>query len=151
MEEEINEAIKAISLEVTRSNQIANLTSPETQILQGLSDNFLIVENLEFETNHFTNDNDPWFTIDPLTDEPVITEGFIHDLMGHFEKKKLLGTEYLYPLFFAATACFRSLPTLIQVALPRNSEGEVIGRLTVIGDLHGQYLDLCEIFHIQGV
>ena len=117
----------------------------------------------------------PHFDVDPVTNNPIITEQFIHDLMNHFDENKLLAEQYLESLLVAATVYFTSLPTLIHVTLPPKLESMKYGgdkqeeeeedddalkqeddnngppRFTVVGDLHGQYLDLCEIFRIQGL
>jgi len=114
-------------------------------------------------TSDMESNEGPRFDIDPVTNNPIITEQFIHDLMNHFDENKLLAEQYLESLLDAATIYFTSLPTLIHVTLPPKlesmkcvsdkQEGDDNGppRFTVVGDLHGQYLDLCEIFRIQGL
>jgi serine/threonine-protein phosphatase 5 len=53
---------------------------------------------------------------------------------------------------------FKKQPTLLQLHLPcvpgdsdqDNINSDVAGTLTVCGDTHGQYYDLCNIFAING-
>jgi serine/threonine-protein phosphatase 5 len=66
------------------------------------------------------------------------------DMMSWFEKGGLLHYRYAYELVSEATQIFDEYPNVVQVQFPKD------GRITVCGDLHGQFNDLFTIFRLNG-
>ncbi|KAJ3354112.1 Serine/threonine-protein phosphatase 5 [Allomyces javanicus] len=88
--------------------------------------------------------------VEPSYDGPHIADSgidreFVVKLMDHFKKEKKLHRKYAYKILKATTDLFRSYKSLVNVSVPEN------GRLTVCGDTHGQYYDLCHIFELNGL
>ena len=94
--------------------------------------------------------------VDESYDGPRLVEGdglgkvtvdveFIKKLMEHFKAQNKLPRRYVYQLLLAILPLFRSLPSLIRVPIPAD------GKITVCGDVHGQYYDVLNLFTLNGL
>jgi serine/threonine-protein phosphatase 5 len=104
-----------------------------------------------------------------LPDDGVVTEDFVLRLMEDFKLEKPLHRRYVAQLLVAARKLFLSLPSLVEIPLPssgsdadaRPAPRQVVSgaqyltdsrpHVTVCGDTHGQFYDLCNIFNIGGL
>ncbi|CBY21280.1 unnamed protein product [Oikopleura dioica] len=72
------------------------------------------------------------------------TVEFMEQLETTFKAQKELHKRYIFHMLTIALEKFRKLPTMIDISVPND------GKLTVCGDTHGQYYDLCNIFKLNG-
>ncbi|KAJ3194573.1 NADH dehydrogenase [ubiquinone] flavoprotein 1, mitochondrial [Irineochytrium annulatum] len=72
------------------------------------------------------------------------TEEFVVDLLKHMEAQKKLHKKYTLQIMLKAKAIFDAAPSIVDIAVPEGS------KLTVCGDIHGQYYDLLNIFKLNG-
>ncbi|KAJ3115890.1 PsbP domain-containing protein 3, chloroplastic [Phlyctochytrium bullatum] len=72
------------------------------------------------------------------------TEEFVDALLSFMEAQKKLHRKYTYKIMLAAKDIFMNSPTIVDIDIPAGS------RLTVCGDIHGQYYDLLNIFKMNG-
>ena len=64
-----------------------------------------------------------------------------------YREEQVLAKKYVIDIVGQATAHFRNEPSLVDIAIPDGEDG----LLTVCGDTHGQFYDLCNIFTTVGV
>ncbi|GAB5367235.1 hypothetical protein AAMO2058_001212500 [Amorphochlora amoebiformis] len=69
---------------------------------------------------------------------------FLEELTKHLTDQKDLHRKYAYEILLKIIELFKSLPSLVDVPIP---EGK---KLTVCGDVHGQYYDVLNIFKLNG-
>lgn len=62
----------------------------------------------------------------------------------HFRNQKLIHKRYCYQIIIEARKVLEQKKSLVDIKVPTGS------RLTVCGDVHGQYYDLLNIFAING-
>ncbi|ORY51336.1 hypothetical protein BCR33DRAFT_712420 [Rhizoclosmatium globosum] len=74
-----------------------------------------------------------------------ITAEFCQDLLKHMEAQKKLHRKYVYKIMLATKAIFENSPTIVDIPVPEGS------KITVCGDIHGQYYDLLNIFKMNGL
>ncbi|KAI8617507.1 serine/threonine-protein phosphatase 5-like protein [Chytriomyces sp. MP71] len=74
-----------------------------------------------------------------------ITAEFCKDMLSHMEDQKKLHRKYVYQIMLATKAIFEAAPTIIDIPVP---EGK---KITVCGDIHGQFYDLLHIFKMNGL
>ncbi|KAJ3104101.1 Serine/threonine-protein phosphatase 5 [Phlyctochytrium planicorne] len=79
-----------------------------------------------------------------LAEDGTVTEEFVDSLLGYMEKQKTLHRKYVYQIMLAAKDIFMKSPTIVDISVPEGS------KLTVCGDIHGQYYDLLNIFKMNG-
>lgn len=82
--------------------------------------------------------------------EFVMTPALAIEIMGHFKDQKNLAKRYMMRLLIASAKQLSELTSLVHIGLPRSTDGKV-GEITVCGDTHGQYYDLCNIFALNGL
>jgi serine/threonine-protein phosphatase 5 len=74
-----------------------------------------------------------------------ITLDFVKAMMQHFKEQKLIHKKYLFQILKTVKGIFEKLPTLVDITIPPD------GKLTICGDIHGQYYDLLNIFDFNGL
>ncbi|KAJ3414966.1 PsbP domain-containing protein 3, chloroplastic [Chytridiales sp. JEL 0842] len=74
-----------------------------------------------------------------------ITKEFVESLLDHMKAQKKLHRKYTLQIMLAVKALFESDPSLVDIPVPEGS------KLTVCGDIHGQYYDLLNIFQLNGL
>eukprot|EP00048_Salpingoeca_helianthica_P016275 m.231405 g.231405 ORF g.231405 m.231405 type:complete len:476 (-) comp18355_c0_seq1:61-1488(-) len=75
----------------------------------------------------------------------AITPEFMEELVAFHKKEGRLHRRYATKILLDVFEFFQSQPTLVDIPIP---EG---GKLTVCGDVHGQFFDLANIFAINGM
>lgn len=81
-----------------------------------------------------------------LPDDGTVTQEFVTELMEHFKNQKRLHLKYAIMIVLAAKQIMDDLPNIVDI--PVNA-GE---KITVCGDVHGQYYDLANaIFEKNGL
>ena len=76
-----------------------------------------------------------------------VTLEFATALRVAYREEQVLAKKYVIDIVGQATAHFRNEPSLVDIAIPDGEDG----LLTVCGDTHGQFYDLCNIFTTVGV
>jgi len=80
---------------------------------------------------------------------PVVTMDFVIEMMEHFKAQKLLHRKFVLAMLSEMIRRLQSTPSLLRLALPPTTEDNA--SFTVCGDTHGQFYDLCNIFHLGGM
>lgn len=93
------------------------------------------LENISLETSY----NGPQIPEDGINAE------FMKELVGAFKKETKLHKRFVYQILLEVKKIFTSLPSLVDVTVQKDE------KLTVCGDIHGQYFDLCNIFDLNGL
>ena len=73
-----------------------------------------------------------------------ITQAFVDEMVAAFRDGRQLARRYMYWIVLEAQRLLRALPSLVEVAVPAGT------RITVCGDTHGQFFDVCNIFELAG-
>lgn len=76
-------------------------------------------------------------------EEPLTLE-FVSDMLNRFEQQKRVHRRYLTRLLKQAKQILVDRPTLVPVRVP------TAGKLTICGDVHGQFYDFLHIFRKNG-
>jgi serine/threonine-protein phosphatase 5 len=71
-----------------------------------------------------------------------LTAEHVNALVLAFKEQKKFHRKFFYALLFAMRDTLKKLPTLVDVTYD--------AQLTVCGDVHGQFFDLANIFHLNG-
>lgn len=100
-----------------------------------------VVEKLNIEDIVVDTDYDAMRWDDNGT--PLTLE-FVQDMMKRFETEKRIHRKYVYKVMLAAKTFFEKQPPLVHVQIPAK------GKLTICGDVHGQFYDLLNIFKTSG-
>jgi serine/threonine-protein phosphatase 5 len=74
----------------------------------------------------------------------AITKRFVQDMMERFKRQDKIARKYAFQILIQIKAYFDKQPTLVHVQVPSE------GKLTVCGDVHGQYYDLLHLFELAG-
>ncbi|GAB4818900.1 hypothetical protein N2152v2_005946 [Parachlorella kessleri] len=77
--------------------------------------------------------------------QPYITLGFIKAMLEEFKAERLIHKRYAFQIVLEAQRLLKALPSLVEVDVPADKH------LTVCGDTHGQFYDLCHIFALNGL
>jgi serine/threonine-protein phosphatase 5 len=72
----------------------------------------------------------------------ALTVADVNALVLSLKAQKKLHKKYFYLLLFAIRDLLKTLPTLVDVTYSE--------KITVCGDVHGQFYDLANIFHLNG-
>ncbi|KAI8825656.1 Serine/threonine-protein phosphatase 5 [Fimicolochytrium jonesii] len=81
----------------------------------------------------------------PHLPETGVTLEFVKDMLEHMRKQKKLHRKYLYKILFAVKEYFEAQPPIIDVTIPEE------GKITVCGDIHGQFYDLLHVLDVNGL
>ncbi|KAF0492478.1 protein phosphatase 5 [Gigaspora margarita] len=81
----------------------------------------------------------------PKLADGQITREFIEDMMECFKNQKKIHRKYAFQIILAVRKMMLELPSLVDVTIPQNC------KLTVCGDVHGQFYDFLNIFKINGL
>ncbi|KAI8059538.1 Metallo-dependent phosphatase-like protein [Gongronella butleri] len=80
----------------------------------------------------------------PHIKNDTIDEEFVKQMVERFKDQKKIHKKYAFQIILAARKMMREAPSLIDVQVPKD------GKLTVCGDVHGQFYDFINIFNING-
>ncbi|KAF0757311.1 hypothetical protein AaE_004306, partial [Aphanomyces astaci] len=81
-----------------------------------------------------------------LPETPPSTE-FITDVLDHFKRGKLLHRKYVLQILLSMKSMLQALPSLLRIPLGSDAQAHI----TVCGDTHGQFYDVCNIFALNGL
>lgn len=70
---------------------------------------------------------------------------FVQDMVNGFQQGGVLSNKVIQIIFTRAVQELNLLPNCVRVTIPHGS------KLTIVGDLHGQYHDLTNIFQLNGM
>ena len=74
-----------------------------------------------------------------------ITLDFATQLLYHLKAQQKLHKKFVYQMLRSAKDYFTAQPPVVDVKIPQNA------KITVCGDVHGQYYDLLNIFERNGL
>lgn len=74
-----------------------------------------------------------------------VTLEFFESLLESFKNEKRLHKKYAYQIMDQAKKLFEQDSSIVDIAIPNGS------KLTVCGDIHGQFYDLLKIFELNGL
>jgi len=78
------------------------------------------------------------------TTKTKITPDFCLKLKEYLKDQKTLPKKMLFDIMLKCLKIFKSYDSLVDVKIPENN------KMTVCGDTHGQFYDLCHIFELNG-
>lgn len=81
----------------------------------------------------------------PMLTDGKVTREFMLETIETFKNRKLIHKKFAFTIILEAEKLFRSLPTLVDIEIPDKK------KFTVIGDVHGQFYDLVNIFELNGL
>jgi serine/threonine-protein phosphatase 5 len=87
----------------------------------------------------------PSYTGPRLDAAGTITLDFVLAMMEEFREQRKIHYKYAYQIVLAAIGVLSKEKTLVDIEVP---EGR---RITVCGDVHGQYFDVLNIFKMNGL
>ncbi|CAG8671082.1 12365_t:CDS:10 [Acaulospora morrowiae] len=79
----------------------------------------------------------------PRIEDGKITKEFIEKAMEYFKNRKRIHRKYAYQIIIAVQKIMSETPSLVEITIPQDC------KLTVCGDIHGQFYDLLNIFKIN--
>ncbi|KAJ3017715.1 Serine/threonine-protein phosphatase 5 [Thoreauomyces humboldtii] len=88
--------------------------------------------------------------VDAKYDGPHLPDGgvtleFVKAMLEHMRAQKKLARKYLYQILIAVKTLFEAQPPIVDVVIPKE------GKITVCGDIHGQFYDLLHVFDVNGL
>lgn len=78
-------------------------------------------------------------------DNDQVTREFMLETINTFKQRQLIHRRYAFIIILEAEKLFRNLATLVDIEIPDKK------KFTVIGDIHGQFYDLINIFDLNGL
>ena len=73
-----------------------------------------------------------------------ITKKWVLDLISYFKNEKLLHKRFVIKMVKLVTEYYKAQSTLMEITIPDKIS------ITICGDVHGQFYDLCELFAKNG-
>lgn len=105
----------------------------------------------EIKKSLFIVEQSPKFTITveddyagPRLEDEKVTFKFMEELVKYYKNQGKLHRNYACKILLDVKTLFESQPSLVDVEIPEN------GKFTIVGDIHGQFFDLLNIFEING-
>ncbi|KAG0238867.1 Serine/threonine-protein phosphatase 5 [Actinomortierella wolfii] len=77
-------------------------------------------------------------------DDGKVTKEFVDDMIERFLKQKKIHKRYAYQIILQCQEYFAKQPSMVDVDIP------VGQKLTICGDVHGQFYDFMNIFKLNG-
>lgn len=105
-----------------------------------VEDSKSVVESLDLESIHIESDYDG-----PKLEDEKVTLEFTQELLPYLKDQKRLHKRYAYQILVSIKELFGTLPSLVDINIPAGK------KLTVCGDIHGQFYDLLNVFDLNGV
>lgn len=81
----------------------------------------------------------------PVPENGLIDANYVQQIIEYFKCDKLIHQKFALQIILSAQKIFESQPSLVNISVP---EGV---RLTVVGDVHGQFFDVMKIFELYGM
>jgi len=81
----------------------------------------------------------------PALEDGKVTHKFVEELLPYLKNQKRLHKKYAFQILVTIKEYFSTLDSLVEITIPEDE------KLTVCGDVHGQYYDLLNIFEINGL
>jgi len=105
-----------------------------------VDDNKSVIDTLDLDS----------ITIESDYDGPKLINGkvsveFMEELLPYLKDQKKLHKRYAYQILVSCKNEFAILPSLVEIEIPE------CAKITVCGDIHGQFYDLLNIFDMNGV
>lgn len=88
---------------------------------------------------------EPYYDGPKLKDEKQVTKEFVEELIEYFKVSKILHRRYALEILCRVYKYFVAQPTLVDINIKPKQ------KFTVVGDIHGQFFDLLNIFKINGL
>ncbi|CAH0746971.1 unnamed protein product [Bemisia tabaci] len=104
-----------------------------------VNDTRSIADSINFESMTIEDDYSG-----PALDNGKVTKTFMEELLRTYKDQKKLHKKYAYSILLQVKSLFEKQPTLVDINIPDNE------KITVCGDIHGQFYDLLNIFEING-
>lgn len=112
---------KAISVEARKEKPLAYTTDCDSIVVEGCYDG------------------------PKLKDEKLVTREFVEELIKYFKSSRVLHRRYVLEILCRVYKYFVAQPTLVNITIKSKQ------KFTVVGDIHGQFFDLLNIFKINGL
>uniref|UniRef100_A0A915EEZ0 Serine/threonine-protein phosphatase n=1 Tax=Ditylenchus dipsaci TaxID=166011 RepID=A0A915EEZ0_9BILA len=118
------------------------------QVCQALVQHASYDDNAEKDRKLWEATNPDLFKVEKSYKGPVLSlplkNSHVELMIEHFKLNKTLHPRYLVLVFHEARKLFKSMPTISYLST------SISGQVTVCGDLHGKFDDLCIILHKNG-
>jgi serine/threonine-protein phosphatase 5 len=102
-----------------------------------------MLQNSAFKRVELEKLSDDGYT-GPKFEAGAITEEFVKAMIEEFRLQRKIHKKYVYQILQLSKQILSELPTLVDITIPDE------GKMTVCGDIHGQYYDLLNIFKLNG-
>ncbi|CAG8527579.1 2888_t:CDS:10 [Paraglomus occultum] len=81
----------------------------------------------------------------PKMEDDQISKDFVEAMMETFSKQTVVHRKFAFQIILAVRKMMLETESLVDITIPQDA------KLTVCGDIHGQYYDLMNIFAINGL
>ncbi|MEE6512041.1 hypothetical protein FKM82_018932 [Ascaphus truei] len=81
----------------------------------------------------------------PQLQDGKVTLDFMVDLMQFYKDQKKIHRKCIYQILVQVKEILSQLPSLVEISLEESEQ------VTVCGDTHGQFYDMMNIFHLNGL